>query len=83
MCVSIYVTALFRSDGYAFVCDIYTLWCVFEGGDGNIITFAQFEEGDLLSETRYNAERDDKSDDDSIMPPLLSKEDIDVVDSSD
>ena len=43
---------------------------------GNIITFAQFEEGGLLSETRKDAERHnesgDESDDDSIMPPLIS-----------
>ena len=42
----------------------------------NIITFAKFEEGGLLSETRdymeSNDKRGDKSDDNSIMPPLLS-----------
>ena len=31
---------------------------------GNIITFSQFEEGVLSSETRYNAESGDESDDD-------------------
>ena len=41
---------------------------------GNIITFAQFEEGGLLSETRKNTEIGDKSDDDSIIPLLLSEE---------
>ena len=45
--------------------------------------FAQFEEGNLLSETRKNAESGDESDDDSIMPPLLSKEEIDAMDSGD
>ena len=44
---------------------------------GDKITFAQFEEEGLLYETREDAESDDesgdKSDDDSIMPPLLSK----------
>ena len=45
---------------------------------GNIITFAQFEEVNSLSETNSpsetsnNAEISDKSDDDSIMPPLSS-----------
>ena len=39
---------------------------------GNIITFTQFEEGNLLSETCNDAESCDKSDDNSIMPPLLS-----------
>ena len=45
---------------------------------GNIITFTQFEEENLLSETREDAESDDKigdkSDEDSIMPPLLRLE---------
>ena len=43
---------------------------------GYIITFAKFEEGNLLSETREDVENNDESseesDDDSIMPPLLS-----------
>ena len=41
---------------------------------GDIITFTQFEEGSLLSETRNNVESGDESDDDSIVPPLLIKE---------
>ena len=45
---------------------------------GNIITFTQFEERDLVSETYEDAESNDESDgkpnDDSIMPPLLSLE---------
>ena len=32
---------------------------------GGIIMFAQFEEGDLLSETRENSESDDESSDES------------------
>ena len=40
---------------------------------GDIIMFAQFEEGDLLSETCDNAESGDESDDDSILPPLISE----------
>ena len=40
----------------------------------NIITFSQFEEGNLLSETRNDAESGDESNDDSIMPPLISEE---------
>ena len=39
---------------------------------GDIITFAQFEEGNLLSETRNDAESGDEYYDNSIMPPLLS-----------
>ena len=37
---------------------------------GNIIMFVQFEEGNILTKTRNDAESDD---DDSIMPPLLSE----------
>ena len=48
---------------------------------GDIITFAQFEEGDILSETRNNEESGEESNDDSIMQPLLSKEEIDAMDS--
>ena len=40
---------------------------------GDIITFTQFEEGNLLSETRNDAESGDESDDNSIMSPLISK----------
>ena len=47
---------------------------------GNIITFAQFEEGNILSETREYAESGDKSNDNSIMPQLLSKEEMDAMD---
>ena len=42
-----------------------------KGKTGDIIMFAQFEEGNILSETRNNAESGDESYDDSIMPPLL------------
>ena len=45
---------------------------------GNIITFAQFEEGNLLSFTSNDVESGDKSDDNSIMPPLLIKEEMDM-----
>ena len=38
---------------------------------GNIITFTRFEKGNIIYETCDNAESDDKSDDDSIMPSLL------------
>ena len=39
---------------------------------GDIILFAQFEEGDTLTRTCNNAESSDKSNDDSTMPLLLS-----------
>ena len=41
---------------------------------GDKITFTNFEEGNLLYETRNDAESGDKSNGDSIMPPLLSEE---------
>ena len=47
---------------------------------GNITTFTQFEEGNILNKTRKNSESDD---DDSTMSPLLSEEDIDAIDSGD
>ena len=34
---------------------------------GDVITFTQFEEGNLLSETRNDTESGDKSDSESIM----------------
>ena len=53
------------------------------GETGDIITFVQFEEGDILTKNRNNAESGDESDDESIMPPLLSEEDMDAMDSGD
>ena len=50
---------------------------------GEIITFTQFEEKGLLSGTRNDAESGDESYDDSIIPLLLSKEEINAMDSSD
>ena len=47
---------------------------------GNIITFAQFEEGNILTKTRNDAGSDD---DDSNVPPLLTKEDRDSIYSDD
>ena len=43
---------------------------------GDIITFAHFEEGKLLSETREDLGSGDKSDDNSIIPPLLIEEEM-------
>ena len=47
----------------------------------DIITFAQFEGEDLLYETREYAESSEESDDDSILPQLLRKEEMDTMDS--
>ena len=50
---------------------------------GDIITFTKFEEGNILTKTLNDAESGDESYDYSIMPPLLNKEEIDAMDSSD
>ena len=39
-----------------------------------VITLAHFEEDDLLSETRDDAESGDKSGENSIIPPLIIEE---------
>ena len=44
---------------------------------GDVITFAQFEEGNLITETRNNTKIDDKSDSDSI---IMSKKDMENID---
>ena len=43
---------------------------------GGVITFAQFEEGNLLSETRNDTESDDASDSESIMMSLRDMENL-------
>ena len=43
--------------------------------------FTQFEEVNLLSETCDNAESGDKYDGNSIIPPLISEEEMDTMDS--
>ena len=48
---------------------------------GDIITFTQFEEDNLSSETYDYAENGDKSNANLIMPPLFIKEEMDVMDS--
>ena len=47
---------------------------------GDVITFAQFEEGGILTKTRNDAERGDESDNESIM---MSKQDMDDIHSGD
>ena len=44
------------------------------GKTGNIITFSQFYEGDILNKTLNDAEIGDESDDYSVIPPLLREE---------
>ena len=58
----------------------YTPCATSSGGQtGDIITIEQFEEGNILTKTRNDSEISDKSDDDSIIPPLLIKEEIDAM----
>ena len=59
----------------------YTPCAISSRKTGDIITFTQFEEGNLLSETHNDAESGDKSNDNAIMPPLLSEEEMDAMDS--
>ena len=44
-----------------------------KGKTGDIITFAQFEEDNLLLKYRNNTEIGNRSDDDSTLPPLISE----------
>ena len=50
---------------------------------GYIITFSQFEEGNILTKTCNDVESGDESNDSSIMPPLMSEEEMDAMDSCD
>ena len=47
---------------------------------GNVITFAQFEQSNILTKTCNNAESVDKSDNKSIM---MNKQDMDAINSGD
>ena len=46
---------------------------------GGVITFAQFEEGNILTETRNNAEISDKSDSESLM---MNEQDMENLNSN-
>ena len=46
---------------------------------GDVITFVQFEEGNILTETRNNAKSGDESDNESIM---ISEQDMENIDSN-
>ena len=47
---------------------------------GDIITFTQFEEGNILTKTCNDAKSGDESDNESIM---MSKQDMDAINSGD
>ena len=50
---------------------------------GDVITFAQFEEGNLLSETRNDTESSDESDSESIMMSEKDMENLDETETFD
>ena len=50
---------------------------------GDVITFAQFEEGNLISETRNNTENGDKYDSESIMMSEKYMENLDETEEFD
>ena len=50
---------------------------------GDVITFTQFEEGDLLTETHNDTESGDKSDSESLMMSEQYMENIDEKEESD
>ena len=56
-----YVMTLFKSDGNASGSDVYPVCYVFERKTGYVITLAQFEGGNIWTETRNDAESDDES----------------------
>ena len=51
------------------------------GKNGDIVTFTQFEEGNILTKTRNDAESGDESDNESIILPLLIEEETNAMDS--
>ena len=50
---------------------------------GDIITFTQFEEGILISESCNSMESSDEYDKDSTLPPLISEAKMDEISSGD
>ena len=62
-------------------CVIHIICYIFKVKNGNRITFAQFEQGNLLSETHNNTESGNKSGGDSTLAPLIGKETIEAMSS--
>ena len=84
-----YASQLYVEAMYMRPAVLYTLYATnSKGQTGNIITFAQFEEGgllyenqNLLSEYRDDTESSNESDDNSTLTPLISEAEIDVMSS--
>ena len=71
---------LFRSNGKVSGSNVYLYDMSSKEEKGGVITFTQFEEGGILTETRNDAESGDESDNESIM---IIKQDMENLDSSD
>ena len=54
-------------------------WRTLRENNGNVISFTQFEEGNLISETRNDTESGDESDSESIM---MSEKDMEIFDKT-
>ena len=62
----------------------YTMYATsFKEQTGDVITFAQFEEGNLVTETRNDTESDDESDSESLMMSEKDMENIDETENLD
>ena len=55
--------------------DLYPVCDISEEQTGNVITFAQFEEGNILTETRNDTESGDESDSESLM---MNEQDMEI-----
>ena len=79
-CVSIYITTVCTSNVDESISDVYTVCYVFERKTGNVIKFAQFEEENILTKTRNDAEISDKSNNKSI---IMSEHNINAINFGD
>ena len=62
----------------------YTLYATsLKEQTGDVITFTQFEEGNILTETRNNPESGDESDNESIIMSEQDMENMNFGDESD
>ena len=71
---------LIRINGDASGSDVYPVCYVFGRKNCDVITFAQFEEENIWTETRNDTESGDESDNKSIM---MSKQDMENINSGD
>ena len=74
------MTTFFSIDGDAYGSDVYPVCYVFKRTNSRCITFVKFEEGNILTETRNDAEIGDESNNESIM---MSEQDMENLNSGD